>query len=114
MGHSLIIVESPAKARSMHKYLGSEFTALASYGHVMDLLPKKGSVDPDDDFAMHYSLIERNEKHLNAIIRAAKNIFNWEGRLFEENIFNWEGRSLFNTRKGRIDNAATRCRNDVS
>jgi DNA topoisomerase-1 len=72
MGHSLIIVESPAKARSMHKYLGSEFTALASYGHVMDLLPKKGSVDPDDDFAMHYSLIERNEKHLNAIIRAAK------------------------------------------
>ncbi len=72
MGHSLIIVESPAKARSMHKYLGSEFTALASYGHVMDLRPKKGSVDPDDDFAMHYSLIERNEKHLNAIIRAAK------------------------------------------
>ncbi len=72
MGHSLIIVESPAKARSMHKYLGSEFTALASYGHVRDLLPKKGSVDPDDDFAMNYSLIERNEKHVNAIIRAAK------------------------------------------
>ncbi len=72
MGHSLIIVESPAKARSMHKYLGSEFTALASYGHVRDLLPKKGSVDPDDDFAMNYSLIERNEKHVNAIVRAAK------------------------------------------
>ncbi len=72
MGHSLIIVESPAKARSMHKYLGSEFTALASYGHVRDLLPKKGSVDPDDNFAMNYSLIERNEKHVNAIIRATK------------------------------------------
>ncbi len=72
MGHSLIIVESPAKARSMHKYLGSEFTALASYGHVRDLLPKKGSVDPDNDFAMNYSLIERNEKHVNAIIREAK------------------------------------------
>ncbi len=73
MGHSLIIVESPAKARSMHKYLGSEFTALASYGHVRDLLPKNGSVNPDDDFSMNYSLIERNEKHVNAIIRAAKN-----------------------------------------
>ncbi len=72
MGHSLIVVESPAKARSMHKYLGSDFTALASYGHVRDLLPKKGSVDPDDDFAMNYSLIERNEKHVNAIIREAK------------------------------------------
>lgn len=72
MGQSLIIVESPAKARSMHKYLGTEFTALASYGHVRDLLPKKGSVDPDDDFSMHYSLIERNEKHVKAIIREAK------------------------------------------
>lgn len=56
----------------MHKYLGSEFTALASYGHVRDLLPKKGSVDPDNDFAMNYSLIERNEKHVNAIIREVK------------------------------------------
>ncbi len=72
MGHSLIIVESPAKARSMHKYLGNEFTALASYGHVRDLLPKKGSVDPDADFAMNYTLIERNEKHVNAIIREAR------------------------------------------
>jgi DNA topoisomerase-1 len=72
MTHSLIIVESPAKARSMHKYLGTEFTALASYGHVRDLLPKKGSVDPDNDFAMNYSLIERSEKHVNAIIRQAK------------------------------------------
>ncbi len=72
MGRSLIVVESPAKARSMHKYLGSDFTALASYGHVRDLLPKKGSVDPDNDFAMNYSLIERNEKHVNAIIREAK------------------------------------------
>ena len=72
MENSLIIVESPAKARSMHKYLGSEFTALASYGHVRDLLPKNGSVSPENDFAMNYSLIERNEKHVNAIVRAAK------------------------------------------
>lgn len=72
MGKSLIIVESPAKARSMHKYLGAEFTALASYGHVRDLLPKKGAVNPDADFEMSYSLIERNEKHLRAITKEAK------------------------------------------
>ncbi len=72
MGKSLIIVESPAKARSMHKYLGSEFIALASYGHVRDLLPKKGAVDPDADFEMSYSLIERNEKHVRAIAKEAK------------------------------------------
>ncbi|MEE9448282.1 MAG: DNA topoisomerase I [Arenicellales bacterium] len=72
MRKSLIIVESPAKARSMHKYLGKEFTALASYGHVRDLLPKKGSVDTENDFSMNYSLVERNEKHVRAIIKAAK------------------------------------------
>ncbi|MFT5607297.1 MAG: DNA topoisomerase-1, partial [Parvicella sp.] len=72
MGKSLIIVESPAKARSMHKYLGNEFTALASYGHVRDLLPKKGAVNPDADFEMTYSLIERNEKHVRAITKEAK------------------------------------------
>ncbi len=72
MGKSLIIVESPAKARSMHKYLGSEFTALASYGHVRDLLPKKGAVDPEADFEMSYSLVERNEKHVRAITKEAK------------------------------------------
>lgn len=72
MGKSLIVVESPAKARSMDKYLGGEFTALASYGHVRDLRPKKGAVDPEADFAMDYDIIERNEKHVNAIARAAK------------------------------------------
>ncbi len=72
MGHSLIIVESPAKARSMTKYLGNSFTALASYGHVRDLRSGKDAVDPDDNFNMEYALVERNEKHVNAIVRAAK------------------------------------------
>ena len=72
MGKPLIIVESPAKARSMSKYLGDDFTALASYGHVRDLLPKKGAVDPDKDFEMKYEVIERNQKHVDAIARAMK------------------------------------------
>ncbi|HEX9626094.1 MAG TPA: type I DNA topoisomerase [Acidiferrobacterales bacterium] len=72
MSKNLIIVESPAKAKTMSKYLGKEFAALASYGHVRDLLPKKGAVDPDNDFAMKYVLIEKNKKHLDAIVKAMK------------------------------------------
>ncbi len=56
----------------MSKYLGKEFSALASYGHVRDLLPKKGAVDPEHDFAMKYVLIEKNKKHVDAIIKAMK------------------------------------------
>ena len=72
MSKNLIIVESPAKAKTMAKYLGKGFTALASYGHVRDLLPKKGAVDPDNNFAMKYVAIEKNKKHLDAIIKAMK------------------------------------------
>jgi DNA topoisomerase-1 len=72
MSKNLIIVESPAKAKTMSKYLGKEYTALASYGHVRDLLPKKGAVDPEQDFAMKYVLIEKNKKHVDSIIKAMK------------------------------------------
>ncbi len=72
MGKPLIIVESPAKARSMAKYLDNEFKALASYGHVRDLLPKKGAVDPDKQFEMKYEIIERNQKHVDLIIKEMK------------------------------------------
>jgi DNA topoisomerase-1 len=72
MSKHLVIVESPAKAKTIKKYLGPEFEVLASYGHVRDLLPKEGAVDPANDFAMRYELIEKNAKHVTAIINAMK------------------------------------------
>src|SRR5215208_6262868 len=72
MPQHLVIVESPAKAKTIKKYLGKEFTILASYGHVRDLLPKEGAVDPDHDFAMRYELIPKNEKHVAAMVSAMK------------------------------------------
>ncbi len=72
MSKNLIVVESPAKAKTMTKYLGKDFTCLASYGHVRDLIPKQGAVDADNDFAMKYDLIEKNKKHVDAIAKAVK------------------------------------------
>ena len=72
MAKNLIIVESPAKAKTMVKYLGRDFSALASYGHVRDLIPKKGAVDTENGFDMKYELIEKNKKHVDAIEKAMK------------------------------------------
>ncbi|SIQ38792.1 DNA topoisomerase I [Solilutibacter tolerans] len=72
MSKHLLIVESPAKAKTINKYLGKDYHVLASYGHVRDLVPKEGAVDPADGFRMRYDLIEKNEKHVAAIAKAAK------------------------------------------
>jgi len=72
MSKNLVIVESPAKAKTIGKYLGKDFAVMASYGHVRDLVPKEGAVDTADGFAMKYQVIERNEKHVNAIVKALK------------------------------------------
>ena len=72
MSKNLVIVESPAKAKTIGKYLGKDFDVLASYGHVRDLVPKEGAVNPADGFTMKYQVIERNQKHVNAIIKALK------------------------------------------
>lgn len=69
---NLVIVESPAKAKTIKKYLGKNFEVLASYGHVRDLVPKEGAVDPKRKFAMRYQILEKNEKHVHAIARALK------------------------------------------
>src|SRR3989304_7817648 len=67
MSKNLIVVESPAKAKTMTKYLGKDFTCLASYGHVRDLIPKQGAVDTENRFDMKYALIEKNKKNVEAI-----------------------------------------------
>ncbi len=72
MSKNLVVVESPAKAKTLKKYLGKDFEVLASYGHVRDLLPKEGAVDPAHDFAMKYQVIDRNRKHVDAITKALK------------------------------------------
>lgn len=72
MGKNLVIVESPAKAKTIKKYLGKDYEVLASYGHVRDLLPKEGAVDTEHDFEMKYQSIEKNQKHIDAISKALK------------------------------------------
>ena len=72
MATNLVIVESPAKAKTIKKYLGKDFEVLASYGHVRDLVEKEGAVDPEHGFAMKYALIDKNKPRVDAIERAAR------------------------------------------
>jgi DNA topoisomerase-1 len=69
---NVVIVESPAKAKTIKKYLGKDFEVMASYGHVRDLVPKEGAVDPTRKFAMRWEIIDKNRKHVDAIARAVK------------------------------------------
>jgi DNA topoisomerase-1 len=73
MTKCLVVVESPAKAKTIEKYLGKDYQVLASYGHVRDLPAKKGSVLPEDHFKMIYAPIEKNSKHIDAIAKALRN-----------------------------------------
>lgn len=72
MSKHLVIVESPAKAKTIGKYLGPDYEVLASYGHVRDLLPKEGAVDPASGFRMNYVVLERSEKQIQAIAKALR------------------------------------------
>ena len=69
---AVVVVESPAKAKTINKYLGSDYTVLASFGHVRDLPPKDGSVDTDHDFEMTWEVAAESKKHLRAITDALK------------------------------------------
>lgn len=68
----LVIVESPAKCKTIQKYLGADYEVLASYGHVRDLPPRKGSVNPEQNFAMTYAPLEKNSRHIDMIAKAIK------------------------------------------
>jgi len=74
--HNLVIVESPAKAKTINKYLGPDYTVVASYGHVRDLPARDGSVKPEQDFAMEWELGDRSAKPLDAIAKAVKSADN--------------------------------------
>ena len=69
---NVVIVESPAKAKTINKYLGADYKVLASYGHVRDLAEEDGSVKPDQDFEMSWEVADRAAKHLNEITSAVK------------------------------------------
>jgi DNA topoisomerase-1 len=69
---AVVVVESPAKAKTINKYLGPDYTVLASYGHVRDLPAKDGSVNPDDGFAMTWEVAPESKKHVRAIAEALK------------------------------------------
>jgi DNA topoisomerase I len=69
MAENLVVVESPAKAKTIKKYLGKDFEVLASYGHVRDLVPKEGAVDPERGYAMKYQVLEKNARHIESIAR---------------------------------------------
>ncbi|HEX4648075.1 MAG TPA: DNA topoisomerase I [Steroidobacteraceae bacterium] len=72
MAENLVIVESPAKAKTIKKYLGRDFDVLASYGHVRDLVPKEGAVDPDNGFAMKYQVLDKNTRHVESIAKSLR------------------------------------------
>ncbi|MEK9660510.1 MAG: DNA topoisomerase, partial [Alphaproteobacteria bacterium] len=69
---NVVVVESPAKAKTINKYLGDDYTVLASYGHVRDLPPKDGSVQPAEDFAMSWQVDSQSEKPIREIAQALK------------------------------------------
>src|SRR6202035_331699 len=68
----VVVVESPAKAKTINKYLGSDYKVVASYGHVRDLPAKDGSVLPDSDFAMLWEVDGKSEKHMKSIVQAVR------------------------------------------
>jgi len=98
----VVVVESPAKAKTINKYLGPNFKVVASYGHVRDLPPKDGSVKPDDDFSMSWQIGTDSKKHIDAIAKAvegAKHLYLATDPDREGEAISWHVQQLLNERK---------------
>ena len=98
----VVIVESPAKARTINKYLGSDYKVVASYGHVRDLPAKDGSVLPDSDFAMSWEVDDKSEKHMKTIlqaVRAADRLFLATDPDREGEAISWHVREVLSSRR---------------
>src|SRR6266567_772851 len=99
---NVVVVESPAKAKTINKYLGSDYKVVASYGHVRDLPAKDGSVLPDDDFAMSWEVDGRSEKHMKAIaeaVRGADKLFLATDPDREGEAISWHVREVLKARR---------------
>src|SRR5436190_14282692 len=99
---NVVIVESPAKAKTINKYLGRDYKVVASYGHVRDLPPKDGSVRPDDDFDMSWEVDGRAEKHMKAIaeaVRGADKLFLATDPDREGEAISWHVREILKARR---------------
>ncbi len=103
---NVVIVESPAKAKTINKYLGRDYKVVASYGHVRDLPPKDGSVRPDDDFDMSWEVDGRAEKHMKAIaeaVRGADKLFLATDPDREGEAISWHLREVLKQRRALKD-----------
>jgi len=103
---NVVVVESPAKAKTINKYLGRDFKVLASYGHIRDLPAKDGSVRPGDDFAMDWEIDTKSQKHLREIaeaVKGASNLFLATDPDREGEAISWHVRETLNQRKALGD-----------
>src|SRR6267142_3093293 len=99
----VVVVESPAKAKTINKYLGSDYKVVASYGHVRDLPAKDGSVLPDADFAMSWEVDGKSEKHMKTIFEAVRNadhLFLATAPDREGEAISWHVREVLSSRRG--------------
>jgi DNA topoisomerase-1 len=99
---NVVVVESPAKAKTINKYLGRDYKVVASYGHVRDLPAKDGSVLPDDDFAMSWEVDDKSEKHVRAIaeaVRGADKLFLATDPDREGEAISWHVREVLKARR---------------
>jgi DNA topoisomerase-1 len=102
----IVVVESPAKAKTINKYLGADYKVVASYGHIRDLPAKDGSVRPDDDFAMSWEVDGKSEKHIKTIVQAmrgADGLYLATDPDREGEAISWHVREVLNARKALKD-----------